>query len=56
MTIFKVSQSLDFSFKNDDLWSSTNMTSILEDLLTGVEQINLYHREKDFQKFFDMAL
>lgn len=52
MTIFNISQSLDFSFKNDDLWSSTDITSISGDLLTGVEQIHLYHREKGFSKVF----
>lgn len=53
MTVFKVSQSLDFSLRNYDPWSSTDITSILGDLLTGVEQIHLYDREKGFKSFFD---
>lgn len=44
MTVFTVSQSLDFSLKNCDLQSSTDITSILGDLLTGVEQIHLYDK------------
>lgn len=53
MAIFKVSQSLGFSLKNYDLWSSTDITSILGDLLTGVEQIHLY--DKGFKNVLILA-
>lgn len=54
MTIFKVSQSIDFSLKNYDLSSSRDITSILGDLLSGVEQIHLYDKEKGFSKVFSI--
>lgn len=49
MTIFRVSQNLDFSFKNYEV---VLITSILGDLPTGVEQIHLYDREKGISKAF----
>lgn len=56
MTIFKISQSLESSFKKRyyALWSSTDVTSILGDLQTDIEQIHLYDTGKGLSyKCFD---